>query len=168
MAASNSDSAAPAGTAMRGAPITVLAQYLKDLSFESPNAPEILTASGEAGPKGVVQVDVRARQLGQASYEVSLNINVEARQQEQVAYVVEIEYAGQFQIANVPPEATEPLVMIECPRLLFPYARAILSMATREGGFAPLFINPIDFAALYREHRQRAVQEAELAAASPA
>lgn len=151
--------AAPNG-AQAGAqrmPIIVLAQYLRDLSFENPNAPGIVRDAANP-PQGSVQVDVRAKPMGDSTFEVVLSLRAEAKQGEQLAYLLELEYGGVFRTGAVPPEAVEPLIMIEGPRLLFPFARNIVMSATRDGGFAPLLINPIDFAALYREHRQRATQ----------
>jgi preprotein translocase subunit SecB len=139
----------------RGVPIAIIKQYLKDLSFESPNAIEVF--GNQQGPTGGIHVDVRARSVGDGTYEVSLCLNVEAKQDERVAYIIEIEYAGHVAIGEVPPEAVEPLLMIEAPRLLFPFARAVLTAVTSDGGFSPLLIQPIDFGALYRDHRRRMV-----------
>ncbi|WP_119460535.1 protein-export chaperone SecB [Rhodospirillaceae bacterium SYSU D60014] len=138
-------------------PIIVLAQYLKDLSFENPNAPGAIR-EGAKPPQGQVQVDVRAKPMGESTFEVVLSLRAEAKHGEQLAYLLEMEYGGVFRTGAIPPEAVEPLIMIEGPRLLFPFARNIIMSASRDGGFAPLLINPIDFAALYREHRQRAMQ----------
>ncbi len=135
-------------------PITVLAQYLKDLSFENPGAP-MLSAAGHTAPQGRVDVDVRARSLGERGYEVSLVMRAEASREGATAFLVEVEYAGVFQLNGVPAEAIEPVLLIECPRILFPYARAIISGATQEGGYAPLLVNPIDFVQLYRTQRLR-------------
>jgi preprotein translocase subunit SecB len=143
----------------RGAPLAIIKQYLKDLSFESPNALEVFASP--QGPSGGIHVDVRARSIGDGTYEVSLVLNVEAKQPERVAYIIEIEYAGHVALGEVPQEAVEPLLMIEAPRLLFPYARAVLTAVTSDGGFAPLLIQPIDFASLYRDHRRRQTQPAE-------
>jgi preprotein translocase subunit SecB len=143
------------GAAARGpgqAPITVLAQYLKDLSFENPGAP---TVTGQSAPHGRVDVDVKARSLGEHGYEVSLVMRAEAAREGTTAFLVEVEYAGIFQLNGVPAEAVEPVLLIECPRILFPYARAIVSNATQDGGYAPLLVNPIDFAQLYRAQRMR-------------
>ena len=146
-------------------PIIVIAQYLKDLSFENPNAPGAIR-EGAKPPQGAVQVDVRAKPMGDSVFEVILSLRAEAKHGEQLAYLLELEYGGVFRTGAIPPEAVEPLIMIEGPRLLFPFARNIIMNATRDGGFAPLLINPIDFAALYREHRQRAQQAAASAEAT--
>ena len=143
---------------MQTVPISVTSQYLKDLSFENPGAPAT-PGSGQM-PQGRVDVDVRAKSLGESGYEVSLILRAEAKRDEQPVFIVEVEYAGVFVLANVPQEAIEPVLLIECPRLLFPFARAILSNATQDGGYAPLLVNPIDFAQLYRVQRMRQSQAA--------
>ncbi|MGQ0664934.1 MAG: protein-export chaperone SecB [Pseudomonadota bacterium] len=150
-ASTGAASAAPAGEPM----LTVNGQYIKDFSFESPHAPAVF-ANPAAPPQVQVGVDVGARQIGERVYEVTLSINAEAKAAEQAVFVVEIAYAGLFSIPALPPEQLRPLLLIECPRLLFPFARAIIADATRDGGFPPLMIQPIDFAELYR--RQAAAQ----------
>jgi preprotein translocase subunit SecB len=160
MSDTETDTAPAAPSGARALPLIVIAQYLKDMSFENPNAPEIITETSENPPQGSVQVDVRATSKGGPNYEVVLSLRVEARREDRLAYLLEMEYAGLFRIGAIPPEAVEPVIMIEGPRLLFPIARETVANATRDGGYAPLLINPIDFAALYRDHRQRAMQEA--------
>jgi preprotein translocase subunit SecB len=141
-------------TSLRGVPITIMAQYLKDLSFENPGAPGTIAVSTEL-PQGAVNVDVRVVPLTGNNYEVILRVKVEASHEERSLYLLELEYGGLAQLGDVPPEMVEPLLMIEGPRLLFPYARAIVTAMTRDGGFAPLLINPIDFAALYRDFKRQ-------------
>lgn len=154
------DAAPAAPTAARTMPIVVIAQYLKDLSFENPNAPESLAEAAGGAPEGSVQIDVRATPKSESDFEVVLSLRVEARYKDRIAYLMELEFAGVFRVGDMPKEVIEPAVMIEGPRLLFPFARQIVANATRDGGFAPLLINPVDFAALYREHRQRAREQA--------
>jgi len=149
-------------TQLRGAPITVLAQYLKDLSFESPAAPASVGAATELRD-GSVTVDVAVNPLG-SNYEIVLRLKVLASHQGNTIYLLEMLYGGIVQLGEVPPEAVEPLLMIEGPRLLFPYARAIVTDMTRDGGFAPLLINPIDFAALYRDFNRRRAEAQQTAA----
>lgn len=139
---------------LRSVPITVLAQYLKDLSFESPGAPTTIGAVTELRD-GSVNVDVKVTPLSGPNYEVVLRVRVEANHEGKVVYLLELEYGGLVQIGNVPPEHVEPILMIEGPRLLFPYARSIVTSMTREGGFAPLLVNPIDFAAMYRDFKRK-------------
>jgi preprotein translocase subunit SecB len=132
-----------------------MAQFLKDLSFESPGAPASVGLATELR-QGSVAVDVKVTGMGGTNYEVVVRLRVEATHEGKVIYLLELEYGGLVQIGPVEPERVEPLLMIEAPRLLFPYARAIVTQMTREGGFAPLLINPIDFAAMYRDHRRQA------------
>ncbi len=147
--------AAIAPASLRGVPITVTAQYLKDLSFESPGAPGTIGAATELR-QGAVNVDVRVIPVSGPSYEIVLRVKVEAASHDgKTIYLLELEYGGLVQIGEVPSETVEPLLMIEGPRLLFPFARAIVMAMTRDGGFAPLLINPIDFAALYRDFKRK-------------
>ena len=147
---SNGGSAQPAqaGTAQPG--IHVLGQYIKDLSFENPNAPRSLRPSDKA-PKLDVNVNVNARPQSESEFEIELKLDAKAARGEETLFIAEVSYAGLFQIRNVPKEHMHPLLLIECPRLLFPFARQILADATRQGGFPPLMIDPVDFAALYRQ-----------------
>ena len=131
----------------------VLAQYVRDLSFENPNAPASLTA-GRA-PAIEVGVDVRARPLGEDRYEIELKLGATARHDDRVAFVVELVYAGLFAIRNVPQESMQAVCLIEGPRMLFPFARRVLADATRDGGFPPLLLDPIDFVALFRQSQEQ-------------
>jgi preprotein translocase subunit SecB len=136
-------------------PIAVNTQYVKDLSFENPNAPQSLVQQ-TSQPNIEVNVNVQARGLGPNVYEVVLSITCTAKHETMTAFIVEVAYAGVFTLSTVPQEHVHPLLLIECPRLLFPFARALVANATREGGFLPLLIQPIDFLDLYR--RQAAAQ----------
>jgi len=139
---------------LRSVPITVMAQYLRDLSFESPGAPTTIGAATELR-EGSVNVDVKVVPLSGPNYEVVLRVRVEANHEDRIIYLLELEYAGLVQIGDVPAENVEPILMIEGPRLLFPYARSIVTAMTRDGGFAPLLINPIDFTAMYRDFKRK-------------
>ena len=152
-------------TPVRNVPITVLAQYLKDLSFESPAAPASVGSATELRD-GSVAVDVEVHPMTGSNYEIILRMRVQASLQGKPIYLLEMLYGGVVQLGDVPPEAVEPLLLVEGPRLLFPYARAIVTDMTRDGGFAPLLINPIDFSALYRDNRRRneAAQQQQAAA----
>jgi preprotein translocase subunit SecB len=151
----NENQAQPAG-------IHVLGQYVKDISFENPGAPRTLRAS-EAAPNLDVNVNVNARPQSQTDFEIELKLDAKAVRGEETLFIVEVTYAGVFQIRNVPQEHVHPLLLIECPRLLFPFARQIIADATRQGGFPPLLIDPVDFAALYRQRVAQAAQQRDAA-----
>lgn len=150
--------------------LRVLTQYVKRLSFQNAMG----AAAGQAydaQPAVDMGVEVKSRPLGQGeATEVDLCINVRAKRQEAILFEVDLVYAGVFQFVNVRPDDVEPLIWIECPRLLFPFSRQILAEITREGGYPPLLINPIDFTPLYwaelRDRQARA--DGGLAPDSPA
>jgi preprotein translocase subunit SecB len=154
----------PSGTPQ--VPLTVLAQYLKDLSFENPRAPGVFGSATQ--PQNAATVTVQLHHLGERAYEVVLNMRIDATVGGEAAYVVELAYGGVFALGKVAPEMIEPLLMVEAPRLLFPFARSVAALATREGGFPQILISPIDFAALYRGHRRQQAAQAGAAAAAPA
>lgn len=130
--------------------LSVLVQYVKDLSFENPAAPRSL-GPRRANPNINIGINVSANPLDDEDYEIELRLEGRATDGDQVLFVAELVYAGVFRVANVPKENLPPLLMIECPRLLFPFARQILADLTRNGGFPPLLIDPVDFTALYRQ-----------------
>ena len=130
--------------------LNVLTQYTKDFSFENPNAPRSLTPSQQQ-PAINIQINVSVKGLAENDYEVELKIEGKADSSGNVLFGFDLTYAGVFRIQNVAQESVHPLVMIECPRLLFPFAREIVATAVRDGGFPPLLIDPIDFVALYRQ-----------------
>jgi len=129
--------------------ISVRTQYIKDFSFENPAAPQSLSDTAGA-PKIQVNVDVEAKPLGQDHYEVFLRINANGTREESTIFVVELVYAGLFALENFPEDRLEAMCLVECPRILFPFARRVIADATREGGFPPLLLDPIDFGRLYR------------------
>ncbi len=137
--------------------LSVLGQYLKDLSFENPNAPQVLSL--QAQPEIRINVNVNANQMGENDYEVILELEAHAEHEKQVIFHVELAYAGIFRLLNIPQEMLGAAVLIECPRMLFPFARRILADATRDGGFPPLMLDPIDFAAMYAQRMQQAEAE---------
>ncbi len=132
--------------------LSVLAQYTKDFSFENPNAPRSLTPN-QAPPNINIQINVGATPLqgSTTDYEVTLKIDGKAEAADMVLFSFDLAFCGVFRIQNVPQESLQPLVMIECPRLLFPFAREIIATAVRDGGFPPLLLDPMDFVALYRQ-----------------
>src|SRR5277367_4405824 len=129
---------------------SVLAQYIKDFSFENPNAPRSLAPQAQ-GPKINLQINVNARQLAPADFEVSLMLEGGAGEGAELLFKFELNYAGVFRVENIPAEQVQPAVMIEGPRLLFPFARQIVADAVRNGGYPPLYIDPIDFQALFMQ-----------------
>jgi preprotein translocase subunit SecB len=130
--------------------IGVLAQYVKDLSFENPNAPRSMAPSTQP-PAINVQINVDAAPLGENDVEVTLRLEGKAEAQGMLLFSFELAFAGIFRVQNVPADSMQPVVLIECPRLLFPFAREIIATATRNGGFPPLLLEPIDFVNLYRQ-----------------
>ena len=136
--------------------VGVLVQYLKDFSFENPHAPRSLAPSS-AQPSINIQVNVEAAPASETDFEVTLRLEGKAEAQNLVLYSFELVFGGVFRIMNVPADSLQPFVLIECPRLLFPFAREIVATAVRNGGFQPLLLNPIDFVELYRQ-RMAAMQ----------
>jgi preprotein translocase subunit SecB len=132
------------------AQINIETQYIKDLSFENPLGPNA-GAAIQQNPEVSVEVTTSARPLGEGRYEVSLFIKGEANTKEGPVFITELTYAGVVSLANIPDDAVGPILLIEGARLLFPFARNIVAEVTRDGGFPPLFINPIDFVQLYRD-----------------
>src|ERR1700680_3914370 len=132
--------------------LIVNAQYIKDLSFENPRAPQSLIQQ-TAQPSVDINVDVKAQNLGPEVFEVILTINATARAQDQPVFLVELAYGAVVTVKNATPEMLAPLILVEAPRIVFPFARAIIANATRDGGFPPLMINPIDFAELLRRQQ---------------
>jgi preprotein translocase subunit SecB len=130
--------------------LNVVAQYIKDLSFENPNAPKSLTGTQEQ-PQINIQINVNAAPIADTDIEVVLNLNGKAETSAGVMFSFELAFGGVFRIRNVPQESLNAVVLIECPRLLFPFAREIIASTVRNGGFPPLLLDPVDFVALYRQ-----------------
>lgn len=146
--------------------IGITHQYVKDISFESPNAPQTLMGNREM-PRIDVNVDVQARVAVEGQFEVSIRITADAKENDSSIFVVEVIYAGLFVLQNIPEDQVQAVCLIECPRILFPYARRVVSDLTRDGGFPPLLLDPIDFAELYRHHVAQQ-QEDQAKAGAPA
>lgn len=147
--------------------LVVNAQYVKDLSFENPNAPHsLLQQSGE--PNVQVGVDTAAVQLEGTTFEVTLTIRAEGTAGDTTLFLVETAYAGVFTLGDTPEEYIAPLLYVEAPRQLFPFARAVVAECVRDGGFPPLLIHPVDFMALFQQRAQQAAaEEAGAADGSP-
>lgn len=132
-------------------PVLVNAQYIKDLSFENPSPLKDFDSS-ESQPQIELNVDIQAQEVDERVYEVTLHLVSHAKQAQENMFIIELQYAGIFTLAtNLPQEAIHPVLMIECPRLLFPYARSLIATLTREGGFPALSLHPIDFLELYKK-----------------
>ncbi|MGD0144338.1 MAG: protein-export chaperone SecB [Rhizomicrobium sp.] len=142
----NGDGGDTTGPDALGPCVQVIGQYVKDLSFENPGAPLTLTSR----PQIDLGVDLQARQLDPERYEVELKLRVSAKLEDKTAFMLELVYAGLFLIINAPQELLQPILLIEGPHMLFPFARRIVADVIRDGGMPPLMIEPIDFSALYR------------------
>ncbi len=144
-----------AARAKASAQLSVLGQYIRDLSFESPNAPHVLQTPGE-NPQLQVSVNVAVNAKPEDAYEVTLNLEVHAKSDAGVIYNVELAYSGLFRLRNIPENLLQPVLFIDCPTILFPFMRRVLSDITKDGGFPPLMLDPLDFGRLYAEKMQRA------------
>lgn len=142
----------------------ILAQYIKDVSFENPNAPDSLRPS-EVQPTTDVGIDVQAKRREGEEFEATIRLNISSRREDQVSFILELEYSGIFMVKNVPDESLQPLLLIECPRMLFPFLRRVVADMTRDGGFPPLMLDPIDFAGLYRSQLENAARQQQEQAA---
>ncbi|MCX7307503.1 MAG: protein-export chaperone SecB [Afipia sp.] len=138
--------------------LNVLAQYIKDLSFENPNSPASLGPQ-EKQPSINIQINVTANNVGENDYEVALAIEGKGENGGTLLFAFELIYAGVFRVQNVAQENLHPLIMIECPRLLFPFAREIIATSVRNGGFPPLMLDPVDFVGLYRQNMARQAEQ---------
>src|SRR5262245_56978869 len=134
--------------------VRVVAQYIKDLSFENPNIERLLSGPGD-NPNLKVEVNVNARPMADKLFESQIQFTARAESKAGVIYEIECIYAGLFQIENMPQPSLEPFLLINCPTLLFPFLRRLLADVTREGGFPPLLLDPIDFAQLYVQRQQQ-------------
>jgi preprotein translocase subunit SecB len=134
--------------------VGVIAQYVKDLSFENPNSPAVYQWQGQ--PQMDVQFNIGSQLVGEDLHEVVLKVEITARANEGTAFQLELLYAGLFALRNIPADQLQPFLLAEAPRILFPFARRIIAEATIDAGFPPLLLDPIDFASLYM---QRAAQQ---------
>jgi preprotein translocase subunit SecB len=153
--AGNGQEAMPQPGADTAQRMIVNAQYIKDLSFENPRAPQSLTQQN-AAPNVDINVDVNAQPLNPETYEVVLTINASAKINNEALFILELVYGAVVTVRNVPRDMLPPVLLVETPRLMFPFARAIVADATQNGGFPPLMINPIDFTELLRRNAEQA------------
>ncbi len=138
--------------------VGVLAQYVKDYSFENPNAPAVYQWQGQ--PQMDVQFNIGSQLVGEDLHEVALKVDITARSDEGTAFKLELLYAGLFALKNIPAEQLQAFLLAEAPRILFPFARRIISDATIDAGFPPLLLDPIDFGSLYMQRAAQAQAEA--------
>ena len=144
----NGGDAAGAAPEPTGPNLSVVIQYIKDFSFESPNAPNSLMQQQQ--PQISIQINVNPRQLSNTDFEVELKLEGKAELSNNILFAFDLNYGGVFRLTNIPQENIGPLLMIECPRLLFPFAREIISTSIANGGFPPLMLHPVDFVSLYQ------------------
>ena len=144
--------------------LRVLSQYIRDMSFENIAAQQ--NRSDEVKPEITVQVNLDANKKGENAYEVILKVTINAKAGEEAVFILEVDYGGRFHVENVPEEQLHPFLMIECPRMLFPYLRRVVGDITRDGGYPPLNLENIDFLALYRQEIMRRQSENGAAAKS--
>lgn len=140
--------------------INIVGQYVRDMSFENPDAPGSILAGG-AAPSFNVSINVSVKKQQEEIYAVEIPINVKAERDSKVLFNVELIYGGLFRIKNVPENQVAPILMVECPRLLFPFARQVVANVSQSGGFPPVMLEPVDFAAIYRQNLQRMQQAAQ-------
>ena len=152
--------------------VSVLAQYIKDLSVENPSAPQVY--SWQVQPRLDVQFNIGVNTAGENVHEVTLKIEISAKSESGVHFVIELSYGGIFGLRNIPNEALQPFLLIEAPRMLFPFARQIIAEAVANAGFPPLLLDPIDFTGAYmaqlqaQQGDQQATTEADDQPAEPA
>lgn len=141
--------------------VKVVGQYIKDLSFENPNIGKLIKDPGDA-PNLQLAINVNAQSVDDNLYESAIDFNAQAAGKHGTVYELEIVYAGLFRIENIPAQALEPFLLVNCPSILFPFLRRIVADLTREGGFPPLLLDPFDFAALYmRRQKEVAAEQSE-------
>jgi preprotein translocase subunit SecB len=138
--------------------IGLISQYVKDLSFENPNAPAVY--QWQEAPQVDVQLNIAADNVGENLYEVTLKIDVTSKTDAGTSFVIDLKYAGLFGVRNVPDDQLQPFFLAEAPRILFPFARRVVADAVQDGGFPPLLLEPIDFHGLFAQQVQAAQSEA--------
>jgi preprotein translocase subunit SecB len=140
--------------------LNIVGQYIRDLSFENPDGPGAILP-GQPNPAFAININVQVKKHSDETYAVELTVNAKAEREKKVLFNVELVYGGLFRIKNVPDNQMPLMLMIECPRMLFPFARQILSSVTQMGGFPPMMMEPVDFVALYRQNVQRIAEQAK-------
>jgi preprotein translocase subunit SecB len=151
-------SAAAPSQSQQQAQFRVLAQYTKDFSFENPNAPNSISGQPQQ-PQLSIQINVNPKQLSNTDFEVELKLEGKAEHNGSILFAFDLNYAGLFHLQGIPQDSIGPLVMIECPRLLFPFAREIIATAVTSGGFPPLLLDPVDFVGIYQQRLAQGQQQ---------
>jgi preprotein translocase subunit SecB len=161
----NGSSGASGDAAATAAPqqvqVQLVSQYIKDLSFENPNVSRMVEEKAES-PEMRFEISVNGKRTGQDLYESSIQFRGTASSNVGTIYELEVDYAGLFRIQNIPKEALEPFLLVNCPTLIFPFLRRIVSDVTRDGGFPPLLLDPMDFGALFMRRKQQEKSEGKL------
>jgi len=156
----------PAADPQNAPALNLLTQYISDLSFENPNAPaSIINNTGT--PAINISINTQVKKQEDEVYAVELALNAKAERDDNLLFNIELVYGGVFRIRNVPENQMPPLLMIECPRLLFPFARQVLASVTQSGGFPPIMMEPVDFAAIYRQNLAAMANQSGASAEKP-
>lgn len=150
----SAEAAAAAAAPQTQVQVQLLGQYVKDLSFENPNVGKMMETKGDQ-PDLRVEINVAAKRVGPDVYESAIHFHGNAKGNIGVIYDLELDYGGLFRIQNIPEEAIEPFLLVNCPTLLFPFLRRIVADVTRDGGFPPLLLDPMDFGALFMRRKQQ-------------
>ena len=139
----------------------LIGQYIRDMSFENPGAPASIMLGG-SNPNFQVGINVGVKKQADDLYAVEITLNAKADREKNVLFNVELIYGGVFRMKNIPEAQLAPLLLVECPRLIFPFARQVLATITQQGGFPPLMMEPVDFAAIYQQNL-KSLQDAQAA-----
>lgn len=147
--------------------MNLIGQYIRDLSFENPGAPASIMAGGP-NPNFQVNINVGVKKQSDDVYAIELTLTAKAERDAKTLFAVELVYGGVFRLRNVPESQLAPILMVECPRLIFPFARQVLASVTQQGGFPPLMMEPVDFMAIYRQNLQALAAQQAAKGVAPA
>ena len=148
-----------ANTTTKAPSFSLIGQYIRDMSFENPGAPGSIMLGG-SNPNFQVGINVGVKKQADDLYAVEITLNAKADREKNVLFNVELIYGGVFRMQNIPEKDLAPLLLVECPRLIFPFARQVLATITQQGGFPPLMMEPVDFQAIYLQNL-RSLQDAQ-------
>lgn len=166
MADDTQTATAPGANPADAPSMNLIGQYIRDLSFENPGAPGSIMNNGE-NPTFNVAISVGVKKQADDVFAVELTLTAKATRSEQVLFNVELVYGGVFRVRNMPEAQLTPVLMVECPRLIFPFARQVLASVTQQGGFPPLMMEPVDFSAIYRQNLAKLAQQNAGGAVTP-